>query len=252
MSRPATDSTPLPLLLIPGLLCDEDVWAAQAAALGQAREVVVGPCGMPQEVDRLEDMAHHLLVRMTAPRFALAGHSMGGRIALEMLRLSPHRIAGLALLDSGTAARPPGTAGDDERRARLALVDLARRDGLRAVAQQWLPPMVHPQVVDSPLFDRMVAMVERNHPDRFAAQIQALLHRPDAEPSLRQAQCPVLLACGQQDLWSPPERHRAMQACVPGSALRLFDDCGHMSPMEQPDAVTAALAGWLEHCDVRR
>lgn len=239
----------LPLLLVPGLLCDEDSWSGLADALAPHRPVIVGPCAMPEPLDRLVDMARHLLRAVPAPRFAVAGHSMGGRIALEMLRLAPERIAGLALLDSGTAARPAGAAGEEERVARLSLVELARREGLDAVARQWLPPMVHAPVLGTALHERMVAMVVRTSVDRFAAQVQALLDRPDAEPVLRSARCPVLLVCGQQDRWSPPDRHRAMQSLVPSAVLRLIDECGHMSPMEQPAAVTAALTSWLAQCD---
>lgn len=239
----------LPLLLVPGLLCDETVWSAQAIALGRGRPVLSGPFDPPEDVDRLDDMARHLLAAVTAARFAVAGHSMGGRIALEIQRLAPERVAGLALLDSGTAPVPAAAAGGAEQRSRLALVALARREGMHAVAAQWLPPMVHPRVVGSPLFDRMVAMVKRNSPARFAAQVQALLHRRDAGPVLRDTRCPVALLCGRQDRWSPPERHLAMQALVPGAVLELVDECGHMSPMEQPEAVTTALAAWLERCD---
>ena len=243
---------PLPLLLIPGLLCDEDVWAAQVEALRRTRELIVAPPGIDDTVDRLEAMARHLLSAVAAPRFAVAGHSMGGRIALEMLRQAPGRLGGLALLDSGTAARPEGAAGEAEYRSRQSLVDLARSRGLEAVAREWLPPMVHPAVIGTALLERMVAMVMRSNPLRFSSQVQALLHRPDADPVLRSVGCPVLLVCGEQDRWSPPERHRAMQALRPGSVLQLVGDCGHMSPMEQPEAVSAALAQWLQRCDEQR
>jgi pimeloyl-ACP methyl ester carboxylesterase len=245
----STRERALPLLLLPGLLCDEEVWAAQAEALRHARDVIVGPLGLDDSVDRLDAMARHLLDAVAAPRFALAGHSMGGRIALEMLRLAPGRVGGLALLDSGTAPRPDGTAGDAEVRSRHALVALARSQGMEAAAREWLPTMVHPAVIGSTLFERLVAMVTRSHPARFAAQVQALLHRADAEPVLRGVGCPVLLVCGEQDRWSPPERHRAMQALLPGTVLQLIGECGHMSPMERPEAVSAALAQWLEVCD---
>lgn len=247
MSPPSTG--PWPLVLLPGLMCDEAVWAAQAAALGGSRRVLLGPLGIPEGCDRLDAMARHVLSAVAAPRFALAGHSMGGRIALEVVRLAPERVQGLALLDSGTAARPAGEAGDDELRSRAALVALAEREGMAAVAREWLPPMVHPAVPGSPVFDVMASMVQRCSPRRFAAQVQALLHRADGEAPLRAARGPVLLLCGEQDRWSPPQRHVAMQALVPGSVLQLVPDCGHMSPMEQPAAVNAALAGWLERCD---
>lgn len=241
--------SPLPVLLLPGLLCDETVWAAQAEALARTRAVQVGPLGLADTVDELGAMARHLLSMVVAPRFAVAGHSMGGRIALEIARLAPGRVAGLALLDSGTQPRPGGEAGLAEQRTREALVARARREGLAAVAREWLPPMLHPAVIGSPLHARLAAMVERQPPERFAAQVRALLRRPDAEPVLRQLSAPLLLLCGEQDRWSPPERHRAMQALRPDATLVLVDDCGHMSPVEQPAAVTAALAAWLARCD---
>lgn len=245
--RPAADA--LALVLLPGLLCDEAVWSAQADLLSRDRPVFVGPLGMPEDCDRLESMAQHILAAVPVPRFGLAGHSMGGRIALEIVRAAPERVAGLALLDSGTGSRPAGDAGAEEARSRGALVTLAERQGLAAVAREWLPPMVHPAVLGTARFEAMAAMVERCTPRRFAAQVQALLHRPDAEAPLRGVRGPVLLLCGEQDRWSPPERHAAMQASVPGSVLHLVPDCGHMSPMEQAAAVNAALATWLERCD---
>jgi pimeloyl-ACP methyl ester carboxylesterase len=233
------------LVLLPGLLCDDEVWAAQQVALAGNCDVVIGRYG---RLNRIEHMARHVLDTVTAPRFALAGHSMGGRVALEVLRQAPERVLGLALLDSGATALAPGQAGDEERRSRQRLLALARRDGMMAMARQWAPPMVHPDLLGSPLFERVVAMLARSDTDSFAAQIDALLSRPDAEPVLRAMRCPLLLLCGQQDSWSPPERHRAMQALVPGARLRLVDQCGHMSPMEQPQAISAALVAWLKGC----
>ncbi|MDH4393881.1 MAG: alpha/beta hydrolase [Aquabacterium sp.] len=236
------------MLLLPGLVCDAEVWASQQAALGGGREVVVAHWGA---LDSIARMARHLLDTVAAPRFALAGHSMGGRVALEVVRQAPERVLGLALLDSGTAPLAAGAPGEAERQGRQALVALAQRDGMEAMARQWAPPMVHPAVVGSALFERVVAMVARHPAHIFQAQIQALLNRPDGAPVLQQLQCPLLLLCGRQDGWSPPERHQAMQALVPGAVLTLVDDCGHMSPMEQPQAVTSALARWLEQCDGR-
>lgn len=230
------------LVLLPGLLCDDEVWAAQQAALAERCDIVIGRCGV---LDRIEHMARHVLEQVRAPRFALAGHSMGGRVALEVVRQAPDRVQALALLDTGTAPLAGGSAGDEERRSRLELLALARSDGMAAVARQWAPPMVHPDVPGTPLFERIVAMVARSDPARYAAQIEALLHRPDAEPVLRSLRCPLLLLCGREDRWSPPARHQAMQALVPGAVLTLVEHCGHMSPMEQPQAVTDALGRWL-------
>lgn len=237
--RPAARQT---LVLLPGLLCDEEVWSAQQPALADRCDIVIGRYGT---LDRLDRMARHVLDQVEAPRFALAGHSMGGRVALELVRLAPERVRALALLDTGTAPLAAGSAGEEERRSRLELLALARRAGMAAMARQWAPPMVHPDVLASPLFERVVAMVARSDPARFAAQIDALLHRPDGAAVLRGLRCPLLLLCGREDRWSPPARHEAMQAMVPGAALELVEHCGHMSPMEQPDAVTSALAQWL-------
>ncbi|WP_311224113.1 MULTISPECIES: alpha/beta hydrolase [unclassified Acidovorax] len=235
----------IPLLLLPGLLCDDDVWLEQRTALQDACDITIGWYGT---LNRIELMASHMLEVMKAPRFALAGHSMGGRIALEILRQAPERVTGLALLDTGTGARAVGAAGDTERQGRHELLALARSDGMQAMARRWAPPMVHPEVVGTPLFDRIVAMVDRSNTQRFAAQIEALLERPDAEPVLRSVQCPLLLLCGNEDRWSPPDRHQAMHALAPRSTLRLIDHCGHMSPMEQPHVVSAALKDWLQEC----
>jgi pimeloyl-ACP methyl ester carboxylesterase len=230
------------LVLLPGLLCDDEVWSAQRAALADRCEVLIGGYG---DLDRLDRMARHVLDQVTAPRFALAGHSMGGRVALEVMRLAPDRVSHLALLDTGTASLDTGSAGADERRGRSELLALARRAGMATMARQWAPPMVHPDAAASPLFERIVAMVERSNPARFEAQIEALLHRPDAADVLRAVRCPLLLLCGRDDRWSPPARHEAMQALVAGSTLFLVEHCGHMSPMEQPQAVSEALAQWL-------
>lgn len=233
------------LVLLPGLLCDDEVWADQAAALSAQCDIVIGRFGA---LNRIEHMASHVLESVRAPRFMLAGHSMGGRVALDIVRQAPHRVQGLALLDTGTAARTADEKGEAERRNRHELLALARSAGMAAMARRWAPPMVHPDAVGAPRFERIVDMVARSQPGLFAAQIDALLHRPNAEPVLGGLRCPLLLLCGQQDSWSPPSRHQAMHAMVPGSTLRLIEHCGHMSPMEQPQAMTDALAEWLEAC----
>lgn len=241
-SNPTPTSARRTLVLLPGLLCDDEVWSAQQAALAGHCDIVIGSYG---DLNRLDHMARRVLDRVSAPRFALVGHSMGGRVALEVMRLAPDRVSALALLDTGITPLPDGRAGDDERSARHALLLLARREGMAAMARQWARPMVHPDVADTPLFERIVAMVARSDPARFQAQIEALLQRPDAADVLRATRCPLLLLCGREDQWSPPARHQAMQALVPGATLQLLEHCGHMSPMERPQAVTEALLQWL-------
>ncbi len=178
--------------------------------------------------------------------FALAGHSMGGRVALEVLRAAPGRVVRLALLDTGYRSRPDGTPGDDERARRYALLALARERGMRAMGREWMRAMVHPaRLNDAALVDAILDMVGRQTPDRYAGQIDALLARPDVTGLLRSIDVPTLVACGRQDAWSPLEQHEEIAALIPGCRLAVFEDCGHMAPMEQPRVVAAALVDWL-------
>lgn len=234
-------NTPGTLVLLPGLLCDAAVWQAQCEALPDT-SCVVPDYGL---LDSIEAMARHVLGEVSAPRFSLAGHSMGGRVALEVARLAPERVERIALLDTGFQPRPPGEAGEAERRERLALLTLAREQGMRSMGRQWARGMVHPAHRDAPVFEDILAMIKRKTPGLFEAQIRALLARPDARPVLQSLRCPTLFVCGREDAWSPLARHQEMQALVPGSGLVVIEDAGHMCTMEQPRAVSAALRQWL-------
>lgn len=229
--------TTTPLLLLPGLLCDAAVWAP----LGLAGTVV--DYGGADSLTRMAEIA---LAAAPPGRVAVAGHSMGGRVAFEMLRLAPGRIDRVALLDTGCHALAAGDAGAKERAGRLALLEMARRHGMRTMAAEWARGMVHPSRVDGPVFDAVLDMFERRDPVVFEAQIQALLARPDAAPQLAAIRCPTLLLTGEHDAWSPPAQHRAMHERVAGSRLVVVADSGHMSPMEEPAAVRAALLDWLQ------
>lgn len=231
---------PTPIVFLPGLLCDAAVWTPQIAALGRSATVVAYGVA-----DSLGAMAEQALAAAPPGRFALAGHSMGGRVAFEVMRRAPERVERLALLDTGCHPLPAGDAGEAERAGRLRLLAMARRDGLRAMAADWARGMVHPRRLGGLVFDAVLDMFERRSVEVFDAQIRALLDRPDAAPLLPRIACPTLLLTGEQDAWSPPAAHRAMHEAVPGSRLVVVPDCGHMSTMEQPAAVTAALAAWL-------
>lgn len=230
------------VVLIPGLLCDEYVWSEQRRGLSAHANVWVPDHG---SLDSLTDMARAVLRDAPAERFALVGHSMGGRVALEVLRLAPHRVQRLALLDTGWLPRSPGPQGEAEQASRLALLENARTAGMGAMGRQWARGMVHPARVDTPLFASIIEMIERKTPEIFAAQIRALLARPDASAQLLAIDCPTLVLCGRQDSWSPLSQHLQMALIVRGARLRIIEDCGHMSTLEQPEAVTSALVEWL-------
>ncbi|VVD70356.1 alpha/beta fold hydrolase [Pandoraea nosoerga] len=230
-----------PLLMLPGLLCDRVAWAATAALLPQF------DCRVPSwgTLDTIGAMAQHVLATVAEPRFAVAGHSMGGRVALEVARRAPHRVTHLALLDTGYQALPEGEAADKERAGRAALLARARAEGMRAMGQVWATGMVHPDQIATPLFESILDMIERSSPEQFAAQIHALLGRPDATAVLGELRCPTLVLCGRQDTWSPLARHEIMAGLIPGAVLRVVEHSAHMSPMERPQAVADAMREWL-------
>jgi pimeloyl-ACP methyl ester carboxylesterase len=231
------------LLLLPGLACDAEAWKHQVRVLGEITDVRVVDYGSS---DSIPEMARVALER--APeRFALAGHSMGGRVAMEIFRRAPDRVRGLALLDTAYKPWIPGEGGEREKAERARYVEIARTQGMRAMARAWLQKMVHPsRLMDKLLIGSIVEMLGRKSPGIFAGQIKALLGRPDATPVLAAAQCPTLVLCGRQDAWSILDVHREMAVRLRNGRLVIIETCGHMAPMERPADVTAALKQWLE------
>lgn len=239
--RDAAMSRPV-LMLLPGLLCDAAVWESQGVDLHGIADCRVPDYGLRDSID---SMAEHVLEVAPPGPFALAGHSMGGRVALAVIARAPQRVERLALLDTGFQPLAAGAAGETERAGRHKLLSRAQNEGMRAMGRDWARGMVHPDRVDTPVFDAVLDMIARSTPERFAAQIRALLDRPDAAPLLPRLTCPTLLLCGREDAWSPLDRHAEMQRLIPGSTLQVIAHSGHMTTMEQPEAVSDALARWL-------
>ena len=231
------------LLLLPGLVCDAEVWEHQARTLGETITVSVADYGASGS---LEEMAR-VALEGAPQRFAVAGHSMGGRVALEAFRRAPERVVAIAIMDTGYEKWMPGDAGEAEKAKRSAFVEIARSRGMRAMARQWVQGMVHPdRLMDGLLIASIIDMLSRKTPEIFAAQNNALLERPDATPLLAAIRCPALVLCGREDAWSPVGRHTAMAALIPQSKFVAIENCGHMSTMERPEEVTAAMADWLQ------
>lgn len=232
------------LVLVPGLVCDEEVWRGQSIALRNDREILIPRHGL---TDSLGDMAEQILA-VTPPRFALAGHSMGGRVALEILARAPQRVTRLALLDTGFEALATGETGERERAGRYRLRDLGRREGMLALGKDWSRGMVHPsRLGDAALMNAIHGMIARAPLAQFEAQTGALLNRPDRTALLGEIRVPTLVLCGREDGWSPLARHEEMARRIDGARLVVVPECGHMCTMERPAAVTDALRTWLAH-----
>jgi pimeloyl-ACP methyl ester carboxylesterase len=231
------------LILVPGLLCDEGAWAAQVEALADLADLHVANNG---DGDSLGALAEAIIDRAPA-RFAIAGHSMGGRVALEVARRAPGRLLGFALLDTGFEPLPPGEPGEREVAGRRSMLALARRSGMRALARNWLQGMVYaPRLTDSELIEPIVDMFDRQTPDVYARQIQMLLSRPDAKSVFAGIRCPSLVMCGREDAWAPPSRHEAMAKMLRHSTFAVIPNCGHMCTVERPRAVSEAFRSWIE------
>jgi pimeloyl-ACP methyl ester carboxylesterase len=223
------------IFLLPGLLCDAEIWKHQDAALSEFANVVIADFRFARSIPAMAQ-----IVLESAPeRFSIAGHSMGGRVALEVVRMASARVEKLALLDTGIHPRKP-----NEEAGRQQLIDLARREGMGALATPWLQPMLHPD--HTQLIAPLMEMVKRSTPETFENQQRALLDRPDARTALASIHCPTLVLCGREDIWSPVGQHEEIARLIPGATLVVVEKCGHMSPVERPEAVTAALREWIE------
>ena len=232
------------LVLLPGFLCDQSYWQHQIDALS---DVALCSCADYGMLDSLPAMAESVL-RHSPKRFSLAGHSMGGRIALEVFRKAPDRVQRLALFNTGTTPRAAGAVGEEEERGRRSLLAVAQSQGMRAMALKWIPNMVAPaRRSDTALTEAIARMFERKNPQAFEAQMNALLGRPDATPLLGRLTCPTLVLTGQEDAWSTPAVHQQIAAAIPHSRLVLVPGSGHMSTMERPAEVAEAMRGWLEN-----
>ncbi|KPL69454.1 hypothetical protein SZ64_15875 [Erythrobacter sp. SG61-1L] len=223
------------LILLPGLICDASIYAAQTAAFADAK--AIDGYGT---ADSLEEMAR-VALSQCPERFDLFGHSMGGRVALEVFRLAPERVRRLALVSTGMHSVKPG-----EREKRQVLIDIGREKGVEALVDAWLPPMVAPErLEEEELMAPMRDMCIRAGTQVFEAQIAALLGRPEVESLLPTISCPTLVMTGSKDGWSGPAQHEEIAAAIPTSELVIVPGSGHMIMAEAPDAVNAAIADWL-------
>jgi pimeloyl-ACP methyl ester carboxylesterase len=224
------------LLLLPGLLCDARLWRDQVAGLADVADCVVADLTLDSSVSA---MAARALAGLP-PRVAVCGLSMGGYVALEILRRAPGRVERLALFDTSARADLP-----EQGRRRRILMSMAKEGSFKGVTPRLLPQLVHPRHVEGPLGAEVMAMAERVGQEAFLRQQEAIMGRPDSRPDLARIRVPTLVACGAEDALTPPDLAREIAAGIPGARLELIADSGHLPTMEQPAAATVLLRTWL-------
>lgn len=225
------------LLLVAGMPLDVELWAHQATYLAEIADIAYAD---NKGADSIAELARRALA--AAPgRFALAGLSMGGYIAMEIMRQAPERVAKLALLNTNARA---DTA--EQTANRRQAIDLARQGKMKAVVAASINRLIHPdRLNDRDVVDSVYAQADRVGVDGYVNQQNAIIGRIDSRDSLKAVRCPTLVICGRQDALSPPDIHAEMSDAVPGGRLAIIEECGHLAPMERPQAVTALLRDWL-------
>ena len=228
------------LLLLPGLINDASLFEQQVEALADVAAITVADLS---RADSIPAMAGDALSQAPDAPFILAGFSMGGYVAFEMLRQAPARIAALVLMDTSARA--------DTREARAAREALIARaaDDFPGVVETLLEKLVHPEHTRLPevggVFQSMASSLGA---EVFVRQERAIMARADSKATLRQIRCPTLILCGRDDTVTPPAVHEEMAAAIAGARLEVLDTCGHLAPLEQPARVTELLRAFVGHC----
>ena len=227
----------IPLLLVPGLLCDDSLWDHQTRFLADIAAVEIVDTTLD---DSFAAMVQRALER-APPRFALAGLSMGGYVALEFWRQAPERVNRLALLD--TSARADDDAALKRRRS---FIQQAEQGRFKGVTPRLLPAFIHPdRIADTALVEAISEMAEAVGREAFLRQQKAIMARSDSLTNLAGIDVPTMVICGRQDAATPLVLSEEIADRIPGARLCVVEECGHLSAMERPHAVTALMRDWL-------
>lgn len=225
------------LLLLPGLLCDAALWEHQTMTLRDVADMTV--TDMTKD-DTISGMASRILAN--APKsFSLAGLSMGGYVAQEIMRIAPQRVERLALIDTSAKADTP-----NRRKQRQGLISQLGIGDFKGVTGKLLPYLIHSErLKDEDLISTIRKSAANIGPDAFIRQQTAILSRTDGVKDLKNIKCPTLVLCGRQDNLTPLSEHEEMAEAIPNANLIIIEDCGHLAPLERPYAVSAVMRYWL-------
>jgi len=226
-----------PLVLGPGLMNTPRLWQHQVEHLADIAEISIVET---REDKTLEDMARRML-ESAPPKFAYAGLSMGGYMAFEMMRMAPERVLKLALLDTAAYNDTP-----ERSEIRREMIALAEKGDFETVKRNTFPIFLAPKRLKDPEMVGIAnAMCDEIGPDIFIQQITAIMHRQDSRELLPTIQVPTLVIVGREDQGTPVSAAEEIASGIPGARLAIVEDCGHLSTLEQPHAVTALLRDWL-------
>ncbi len=227
-----------PLVLLPGMMCDDRIFAPQIRALGKARAITLAPVGGG---DRIEQIAAGLSDQLPQ-RFALAGQGMGAHVAMELFKRMPKRISRLCLMGAGPLSETPREAA-----AREPLIIGAQSGRLSDVMRQAMrPEYLAPGPGRMALLNQMYQMAGELGAEVFVRQSRALQRRPDQQGTVRKIRVPTLILGGAHDGLTPARRLEFLAGLIAGARLHIIEDAGHMPTLETPEATTAALRDWLE------
>jgi pimeloyl-ACP methyl ester carboxylesterase len=226
-----------PVVFLPGMMCDARLFGPQIAALSPDYSVMVSPV---TRGERIEEIASGLLDELPT-RFALVGLSMGGIVAMELLRRAPERITRLALLDTNPLAETPQVAA--AREPQIVKVRAGRM--LDVMRDEMKPNYLAPGPYRGEILDLVMDMAQSLGPEVFVRQSRALQRRRDQQSTLRKCRVPTLILCGAHDALCPVKRHTFMAELIHGAELRVLEHAGHLPTLEMPDETTDALRTWM-------
>lgn len=225
-----------PVVFLPGLLCDQSLWRGQVHALADVAAPMIADLTLD---DSIAAMAERTLA--AAPRrFSLAGLSMGGYVALEIMRRAPERVSRLALINSSARSDTP-----ERTRQRMAGIESLRRGKFVGITHRLLGDLVHADHTVGPVAEEMRAMASRVGGEAFIRQQQAIMTRPDSLAGLNAIDVPTMIVVGEGDRITPPDHAREIHERIAGSSFHLIGACGHMAALEHPEQVNFLLRNWL-------